>query len=691
MWPGCAVRSLVVVACLAAATSACVSVPAPSGSSQDDSGVGGGGGGGSDAGGLGGSSDASIGLTGDFTNVTASVNTDNALISFNPVDGAADYRIYRAPLLADGGVDLASLPGADGGTAMPGATYRCAGDREASRISLDNEPLQQGEAAHATVNGPVVGFNRATADATLGYVYLSPAADGLPVYALGDPSSNADNSCYGQRWDESRVKRYLTSDADRQTMIGQGWRDYGAVFYAPATASAATVQVYTAATNDFGKPRLYFAAGREQAARSGASAAFLALSAPAAGTAPLKRVFYTTCGWSHDELVAGETRFQRAEHQANVPLTSLQWTGLTGPTKLVIEALDHGCPWQGLLSPVSVNAVAGHQAFLSLNDIRTADPLQEVFVNGQHDGEPRPRAIARSFVDVSPVAADATADYRDGFDTDVGPLTEVPLNTDFAAKRFLSPRYDFSFYRIDSPPLALGTLFNEFWVVWADGGADLEAKFRMTATKKAAIAANSFLHVTLEVDVVSTDRRYPQILISNQDPPVQDNLPQGVTILAQTFGVWPARFELQICDHRTWGVTNQCPRFATDFYDLANAGQNNVPSPVVGELAGVDRRVRWDVYASTTRVYGLLDGQPMGCGILPAPGGTPVMPAGPVTVTFGDVLYHSGIDVPNPPYTFHNEHMHVETRRHMDEFAFKSGVAGPDWNEAVVPCTATTK
>ena len=82
----------------------------------------------------------------------------------------------------------------------------------------------------------------------------------------------------------------------------------------------------------------------------------------------------------------------------------------------------------------------------------------------------------------------------------------------------------------------------------------------------------------------------------------------------------------------------------------------------------------------------LLDGQRVACGQLPAG----KMPAGPVTVTFGDVLYHSGIDVPSPPYVFHNKHMHTETRRHFDEIGFKSGVPAPAWDEKNIPCAAAT-
>ena len=60
-----------------------------------------------------------------------------------------------------------------------------------------------------------------------------------------------------------------------------------------------------------------------------------------------------------------------------------------------------------------------------------------------------------------------------------------------------------------------------------------------------------------------------------------------------------------------------------------------------------------------------------------------------VTVTFGDVLYHSGVDVSDPPYSFHEQHRKLVTRRHFDELGFKSAVAAPAWDETRLPCAST--
>ena len=75
------------------------------------------------------------------------------------------------------------------------------------------------------------------------------------------------------------------------------------------------------------------------------------------GTLPLMRVYYANdCGWSHDELAVGKERFNRdlQAGRSAAPWWSLLWTGITGPTTLVVEALDTGCPYQGHVSPQAI-------------------------------------------------------------------------------------------------------------------------------------------------------------------------------------------------------------------------------------------------------------------------------------------------------------------------------------------------
>src|SRR5262249_44794150 len=94
----------------------------------------------------------------ELTNVTACVNTDALNVSFDPIAGAQDYRIY--PLPQDGDITLA----ADGTVVVKNAIYRCAGTREALYMLLDQPTVNDGAAGGATIlNGDIEGFTRAQA------------------------------------------------------------------------------------------------------------------------------------------------------------------------------------------------------------------------------------------------------------------------------------------------------------------------------------------------------------------------------------------------------------------------------------------------------------------------------------------------------------------------------------------------
>jgi hypothetical protein len=196
----------------------------------------------------------------------------------------------------------------------------------------------------------------------------------------------------------------------------------------------------------------------------------------------------------------------------------------------------------------------------------------------------------------------------------------------------------------------------------------------------------------MEVDIVSTDRRYPQILISNQPVPVQDNLIKGATVIVQTrLGVSsPINAEIQFCDHRNWDVNDQCPLW--DLFKLGEGAGFLSPRPELNGSAGFDQTAMFDVWVSTSRVYLRVDGQQYGCVDLP-PG---KLPAGNATVTFGDVLYHSAVDfMPGVTidhwYPFHESRLHHETTRHFSNLGFSSKVAAPAWDEKRTPCVPAGK
>ncbi|HEV8247022.1 MAG TPA: hypothetical protein VGP93_14695, partial [Polyangiaceae bacterium] len=256
-------------------------------------------------------------------------------------------------------------------------------------------------------------------------------------------------------------------------------------------------------------------------------------------------------------------------------------------------------------------------------------------------------------------------------ETQVGP-------TCWESHRDASSWADLSFITVEPERYLLGTLLGELWVMYADVGADVGGKFRLTPSTSASINADSFLHVTWQVDAFTTARRYPQVFISDQTAPIQWKLPDGNTLVFQTFidsgtANWPNSFTMQICDHRGWEVNNQCPRY--DLYRIDGLS----PNAEAAEHTGVDHAARFDVYVSSARAYLLLDGEPHGCIDLPSAG----VPSGSVSVTFGDVLYHSGVD---SVFDFHQRHQQIVAKRHFDNLGYKSGVGAPAWDEERFPC-----
>jgi hypothetical protein len=632
----------------------------------------------------------------EMTSVNASVREDNVSVTFDPVDGAQDYRIYEIPASGDAGTT--------------NVVYRCAGNREAFPVALDGETDPSGSAVHTRVNSAVLGFNRTTADATLGYVWTTAGDGRVPVYSLGDPSASGDNACFFARYDESRVKKLTTDANERATLISQGWRDMGIPFYAAAAGTAGATQIDMAQTGATNTDRLYFTDLSAEKATRGSytiAPAFSVLAAQAPGTVPLMRVFYQNgCGHSHDELMAGQARFAKAEHQGPQPATTLMWSGIKGPTTLAIEALSSGCPYQGLMSAAAVPAGTytgiAHQAFMTPDQMQAADPNHNLYINGQHDGVGAPTPIARSFVQVAPRAAESW-DFREGFDTDpIKDLVAQPNTNLFMTTQYLSSKYSMSAINMESNSLfSAGVLNGELSLTYADWASDSVAKFRLTPLQKSNLSAGSYLHATMEVDAFSTARRYPQIIISSADAPIQtvnvapnlDNMTNASTLIMQAFDSWPTRADIQACINRSWDVNNQCPRYQSD-WATDYSTQNQPPVPAIGELESGDKRVRFDVWASTSKVYFMLDGKPVACANLTA---AHTMPAGAVTVTFGDVLYHSGVDLaygsnpatPYPGFPFHEKHLLLETHRHFDELAFKSGQPAPQWDETLVPCATS--
>jgi hypothetical protein len=151
-----------------------------------------------------------------ITNVRVTTHADTAIIEFEPVAGALDYRIY--PLPADGDW----LIGDNGEVGAKNAIYRCAGDRIFQARETDDANLF--DCSITGCDNARHNYSRTADEATLGYVYLTPGPDRLPVYRVADPNGgggfrNAD--WVVPLYSEANSAEYVTDTAARDALLAR--------------------------------------------------------------------------------------------------------------------------------------------------------------------------------------------------------------------------------------------------------------------------------------------------------------------------------------------------------------------------------------------------------------------------------------------------------------------------------------
>ena len=161
----------------------------------------------------------------------------------------------------------------------------------------------------------------------------------------------------------------------------------------------------------------------------------------------------------------------------------------------------------------------------------------------------------------------------------------APQETGYQTYEIESPTFNIQFTNVETESFSIGAMFGELWTTYSDVAADTNGKLRVTPKQRATLSADKFVHATMEVDTVSSQRRYPQLIVSNADWPVQDNLPKAGTAVVQLFGGVTEGLEVQIefCDHRTWDVNDQCPKYP--LYTLNAGGEEFLaPAPEINGL-----------------------------------------------------------------------------------------------------------
>src|SRR4051794_39524274 len=118
-------------------------------------------------------------------------------------------------------------------------------------------------------------------------------------------------------------------------------------------------------------------------------------------------------------------------------------------------------------------------------------------------------------------------DFYDTFATDPGFTEAAPT---FGVNcgnmlHYTSNLYEMSIYCLqwndgnEKRLFTSGTLNGEFWVTYSDHEQDTNGKVRLQPKQLADLKDDSFIYATFSVDSVTTHRRYPQIVVSDQTYP----------------------------------------------------------------------------------------------------------------------------------------------------------------------------
>jgi hypothetical protein len=661
-------------------------------------------------------------------NVKVTTHGDTAIIEFEPVAGALDYRIYPEPDPADW------LIGDDGSVGVKNGIYRCAGDRIFQDRAADD--ANNFDCSIAGCQNLRHDYERSESEAVLGYVFLTPAADRQPVYRVANPNGgggfrNAD--WVVPLYSEANSAEYVVDTDARDALLAKGWRDDGIAFYTSKDATANVYRIHYAPGADWTGDNvvLFFTDGAEHDARAAQPAEdiddlgvrFQILDTQVEGSVALHRVSYGT----FDVLAAGEARFDQVLHQGLRPVWSLTWPGIEADTRFIIEALDQGCPFpNGYIAAEHKDADIDRTSMMPFNaPSLTLDEARlssgEVFINGQHDPDNRPKPVARAYVDVKPEPQpelDFLATFDEGADWE--PLQMWRDNNAFVFRN--------SQWVVDTSGctdnFTFGPVLGQLLLGFADGGSSCNVSIT-PKNVPTALTADRYLHVRMSTDIASTNRRYPQIMITTvplKDDPAPDagyiddvpvhsrlgNFPYqltgedmvagtaddvpaegGQSIVVQPFGGYQET-QIEYCDTRGWGVSQQCDRanvygfHAGDYTETWKESWR--PVPVQGDLVGFDRPVQWDVYTSNRRVYVFMDGKPSACAVLPEGR----MPAGPVTVAYRAVIYHCGIDEAvvgdDTGHRYERDYSLCHSDRKLDDLGIELSASQPQWDETVLPC-----
>jgi hypothetical protein len=437
---------------------------------------------------------------------------------------------------------------------------------------------------------------------------------------------------------------------------------------------------------------------------------------------------------------------------------TLQVAGLSGSTRIVIEAIDAPCPFTGVIGASHVELdrtraanpeiLAEDEGFYAVfTEAEEIAAYGATIVNGQgsaaQTGRPAPltspRVLGRTTVIVAPTGTAAPAPVADFFDdfaiadqpklVSAGATCYPPDCTHPFIDIFQNQKWTFEAAGMDVDQYFVDR--GQLHAVVADGGADDFASTVAYPRQLAQLSDTSYLHATYEVNVITSDRRYPWLSICGADQPGQtiaadgsprshlnpdsglqlgdgDNPNQsgfncimvfskdGNPVFALPAGDGtesPPETDMRVLIYKTGtgltGVNVSPDQYANGFMPHAWFRQQGAGGKITGPM--LDRQnlnaptSHFDVFVRRGRVVVYVDGAQKLCNDFdPA-----MVTMSEAMVGFGQVLYHTSTEHnemtpdPNDPNKLHGRMHHVHgnlkyfDRRDWDNLGFESGVALP--------------
>lgn len=401
---------------------------------------------------------------------------------------------------------------------------------------------------------------------------------------------------------------------------------------------------------------------------------------------------------------AGHEQHNAPATDVRVPVRRIDVTGVRGPARIVVEALDTTCPFAGVMGAVHEDIEVTNYALADSEkvpfSIYTEDEVRALYgslvVNGHRRGpalgapanDVPPKVLARTTLDATPkTGAAPVSDFFSGFGDDADQpvyVGELPSGGRVPYAGQLHENSDFTFTTYAEAHTQFFIDRGQLHMVLADWEQDVFGSAVAHPKRAATMHDDSYVHVTYEVPSNATQRRYWWLSLCGASEPGQtldDNGHLMSSIIQTPFfyqndgrnpslekwsclQVFPRdglpdalaptgkrpETDVRVMVNAAGGgdrdsVRNVSPRQYPNGYTAASwyrqrDADGDLTAPILDDEQHVGQKARYDVYVGRHRVVVYVNGEQRLCNDFPS---TPLTMA-EAAVGFGLALYHSAAE-----------------------------------------------